>query len=77
MSNKQKQSLFAMEDISDLFNFTDKDHSIECEISLSNIQHDELDDPHSPEFSDEDDQPLSNYTKMASKQTNHGLKAAS
>ena len=86
MSNKQNQSLSVMEDIkyfitsgdiSDLSNLSDNNDNIECETSLANIQNDEPDDPDGSELFNEDDQPLSNYVKIASKQTNHELKAAS
>ena len=59
--------------ISDLSNLTDDNDSIECKTSLANIP---SDDPNGSELSDEDDQPLSNYAKTASKQTNYELKAA-
>ena len=58
--------------ISDLSNLSDDNDSIECKTSLANIP---SDDPNGSELS-EDDQPLSNYAKTASKQTNYELKAA-
>ena len=85
MSNKQKQSLCAMEDIinfttsgdiSDLSNLSDDDDNTECETSLANIQNDELDDPDGSGLSDEDDPPVLNYAKTALEQTSHKLKAA-
>ena len=41
------------------------------------FKNDKPDDPNGSQLSDEDDQPLSNYVKTASKQTNHELKAES
>lgn len=75
MSNNQKQSLSAMEDIidfitssyiSDLSYLSDDDDSMKCETNLENIQNNEPDDPDGSELSDGYDQPLSNSAKTAS-----------
>ena len=75
MSNNQKQSLSAMEDIidfitssyiSDLSYLSDDDDSMKCETNLENIRNNEPDDPDGSELSDGYDQPLSNSAKTAS-----------